>query len=156
MSEQPPNGAPAPVGMLAVEPIRVLVVDDHAVVREGIRHVLEGEPDFTVVAEVTAALPSPLPDTVSSNGHGPEAAHEAVAVLERPVEQGSPSQDDTDLLVVRDKTHQARPMTTADALHEMELVGHDFFLFLDADSGRPSVVYRRHGYDYGVIRLASE
>jgi hypothetical protein len=35
----------------------------------------------------------------------------------------------------------------------MELVGHDFFLFSDADTGRPSVVYRRHAYDYGLIRL---
>jgi CheY-like chemotaxis protein len=53
---------------------------------------------------------------------------------------------------VRDKTHSAEPMTTADALHEMELVGHDFYLFATRDR-LPSVVYRRHGYDYGVIRL---
>ena len=63
--------------------------------------------------------------------------------------------DDTDALVVRDKVHEAIPMTTPEALHEMELVGHDFFLFADKDSGLPSVVYRRHGYDYGVIRLAT-
>ena len=63
--------------------------------------------------------------------------------------------DDTDALVVRDKVHEAIPMTTPEALHEMELVGHDFFLFSDKDSGLPSVVYRRHGYDYGVIRLAA-
>ena len=62
--------------------------------------------------------------------------------------------DATESLVVRDKTHQAIPMTTAEALHEMELVGHDFYLFSDKESGLPSVVYRRHGYDYGVIRLA--
>ena len=46
-------------------------------------------------------------------------------------------------------------MSTTQALHEMELVGHDFFLFTDSESGLPSVVYRRHGYDYGVIRLAA-
>jgi len=56
-------------------------------------------------------------------------------------------------LVVREKTHTATPMDLAQALYEMELVGHDFFLFLDQDSGRPSVVYRRRGYDYGVIAL---
>ena len=56
-------------------------------------------------------------------------------------------------LVVREKVHRADPMTVEQALHEMELVGHDFYLFADADSGRPSVVYRRRGYDYGVIRL---
>ncbi|MFL6163889.1 MAG: ribosome hibernation-promoting factor, HPF/YfiA family [Jatrophihabitantaceae bacterium] len=55
--------------------------------------------------------------------------------------------------VVREKEHPAKPMTIDQALFEMELVGHDFYLFADADSGRPSVVYRRHGYDYGVIRL---
>lgn len=56
-------------------------------------------------------------------------------------------------LVVREKTHRAQPMGLDQALHEMELVGHDFFLFVDAESHLPSVVYRRHGYDYGVIRL---
>ena len=55
--------------------------------------------------------------------------------------------------VVREKEHPAKPMTIEQALFEMELVGHDFFLFADADGGRPSVVYRRKGYDYGVIRL---
>jgi ribosomal subunit interface protein len=57
--------------------------------------------------------------------------------------------------IVRDKEHPAKPMTIDQALFEMELVGHDFYLFHDADSGRPSVVYRRKGYDYGVIRLSS-
>ena len=56
-------------------------------------------------------------------------------------------------LVVREKVHAAEPMTLDQALYEMELVGHDFFLFVDKESERPSVVYRRHGYDYGVITL---
>lgn len=56
--------------------------------------------------------------------------------------------------VVRDKVHPSEPMSIDQALLRMELVGHDFFLFQCQDTGRPSVVYRRHGYDYGVIRLA--
>ena len=56
-------------------------------------------------------------------------------------------------LVVREKSHGASPMTLDQALYEMELVGHDFFLFVDKESERPSVVYRRRGYDYGVISL---
>jgi ribosomal subunit interface protein len=56
-------------------------------------------------------------------------------------------------LVVREKTHPATPMTLDQALYEMELVGHDFYLFVDKESERPSVVYRRRGYDYGVISL---
>jgi ribosomal subunit interface protein len=56
-------------------------------------------------------------------------------------------------LVVREKTHRAAPMTLDQALYEMELVGHDFFLFMDKETDLASVVYRRRGYDYGVIRL---
>jgi len=56
-------------------------------------------------------------------------------------------------LVVREKTHPASPMTLDQALYEMELVGHDFYLYVDKDSERPAVVYRRRGYDYGVISL---
>src|SRR3978361_1961997 len=55
--------------------------------------------------------------------------------------------------IVREKQHPATPMTVDQALHEMELVGHDFFLFQCADTGQPTVVYRRHAYDYGLIRL---
>lgn len=56
-------------------------------------------------------------------------------------------------LVVREKSHPASPMTLDQALYEMELVGHDFYLYVDKESERPSVVYRRRGYDYGVISL---
>ncbi|MCF8606045.1 ribosome-associated translation inhibitor RaiA [Gordonia sp. HY442] len=56
--------------------------------------------------------------------------------------------------VVRVKDHAASPMSVDDALYEMELVGHDFFLFHDAETDKASVVYRRHAYDYGLIRLA--
>jgi ribosomal subunit interface protein len=59
-------------------------------------------------------------------------------------------------LVLREKTHAASPMTIDQALLEMELVGHDFYLFHDCDCDRFSVVYRRRGYDYGVIRLVEE
>lgn len=56
-------------------------------------------------------------------------------------------------LVVREKTHKAVPMTLDQALYEMEMVGHDFYLFVEKDSMQPSVVYHRLGYDYGVIHL---
>jgi ribosomal subunit interface protein len=56
-------------------------------------------------------------------------------------------------LVVREKSHAATPMTLDQALYEMELVGHDFYLYVDKESERPAVVYRRKGYDYGVISL---
>jgi ribosomal subunit interface protein len=65
------------------------------------------------------------------------------------------AEDDQPWHIVREKEHKAEPMTIDDALFQMELIGHDFYLFLDKESGRPSVVYRRHAYDYGVISIAA-
>jgi ribosomal subunit interface protein len=101
----------------------------------------------------------PMPDTL------PAVAPAAVAVEERdPYEPQAdlddhvvPVPSDGDCpVVVREKYHKAGPMDIEQALYEMELVGHDFFLFADKDSGQPSVVYRRRGWDYGVIRLVAE
>jgi ribosomal subunit interface protein len=93
--------------------------------------------------------------------HNPTSVHEALAdvggPLPSPGQESGEADDDTDLgespVVIREKVHRARPMTLDDALYEMELVGHDFYLFTDADSGAASVVYRRKGWSYGVLRL---
>jgi ribosomal subunit interface protein len=89
------------------------------------------------IAEVTAL--APVPPAASTL-----ATTEAAEVDEEPDGPGQ---------VVRIKEHPAKPMTVDQALFEMELVGHDFYLFSDADTGQASVVYRRHAYDYGLIRL---
>ena len=88
------------------------------------------------VATATAAL--------SANGSAP-------AVGDATTEDD----EDSGPFVVREKRHEAGPMTLDQALFEMEMVGHDFFLYVDSDAGVPSVVYRRRGYDYGVIRLVT-
>jgi ribosomal subunit interface protein len=85
----------------------------------------------------------------SSNGVVPRL--DDVEVAEHRV--GPVAVDGDGPLVVREKTHPASPITLEQALYEMELVGHDFYLFVDKESMRPSVVYRRRGYDYGVISL---
>jgi hypothetical protein len=59
-------------------------------------------------------------------------------------------------VVVREKFHAAEPVSVDQALLEMELVGHDFYLFRDEQCGLPSVVYRRRGYQYGLIRLVEQ
>jgi ribosomal subunit interface protein len=79
------------------------------------------------------------------------AASQDEVLAERKV--GPVTVDGDGPLVVREKSHAAAPMTLEQALYEMELVGHDFYLFMDKESEQPSVVYRRHGYDYGVISL---
>jgi ribosomal subunit interface protein len=98
-----------------------------------------GEKRPVSVAEATAALADV------------EAAEQADEVRRAELAEGM---DDGPGHIVRTKVHTATPMTVDDALYEMELVGHDFFLFHDSASDRPSVVYRRHAFDYGLIRLA--
>ena len=109
------------------------------------RRVHRGRHTPISVAAATAPLAT-ITESPSANGSsGPAYA----AVDEIDLEPEGPGR------IVRDKEHAAEPMSIDDALFEMELVGHDFYLFLDKDSHRPSVVYRRKGYDYGVIRLAA-
>lgn len=56
-------------------------------------------------------------------------------------------------VVIRRKSFTDEPMTVDEALYRMELVGHDFYLFHDSETDKPSVVYRRKGWNYGVITL---
>ena len=81
------------------------------------------------------------------NGHVPEVEEDDVTTVAGMEVRGDGP------LVVREKVHNAVPMSLEQALEAMELVGHDFYLFIDAERGIPSVVYRRRAYDYGVIRL---
>ncbi len=59
-------------------------------------------------------------------------------------------------VVIREKQFDAEWMSVDEAVDRMELVGHPFFLFINAANDQPSVVYRRKGWDYGVISLATE
>ncbi len=56
-------------------------------------------------------------------------------------------------VVVREKNHVTEPMTVEQALDSMEAVDHDFFLFHDVSTDQAAVVYRRRGYDYGLLRV---
>ncbi len=92
--------------------------------------------------------PAPMPDAVAAKQPVPEAAE----VPDYPVPEDSAVYV-TGPVVVREKTHVSKPMTVAEAVDAMELVDHDFFLFLDTGTSKPSVVYRRRGFDYGLIAL---
>jgi ribosomal subunit interface protein len=99
-------------------------------------------------------------------GHrAPRSLHEAAAELPL-IDSGAPETNGSSVrtvagmevrgdgpMVVREKVHPAVPMSLDQALLEMELVGHDFYLYIDSEQMAPSVVYRRKAYDYGVIRL---
>ncbi|AGL14687.1 ribosome hibernation-promoting factor, HPF/YfiA family [Actinoplanes sp. N902-109] len=103
------------------------------------RRVHRGRHAPVSVAAATAGLPTDLPSL------SPDEATLAADPQEH--------DDNQPWRIVREKEHPADPMTVDDALFQMELVGHDFYLFHDKESGRPSVVYRRRGYDYGILSL---
>lgn len=88
----------------------------------------------------------PADEPAAESTEAPEPGETREADL---AEAGSP-------VIIREKKHTAKPMSVDDALYRMELVGHDFFLFVDAESGNPKVVYRRKGWSYGVIELDGE
>ena len=87
------------------------------------------------------------PEEAESN-----SADAAVASDLGPGESVEVSVGDTPI-VIRRKLHIAEPMSIDEALYEMELIGHDFFLFVNKETMRPSVVYRRHGWSYGVFEI---
>lgn len=103
-----------------------------------------GQEEMVAAILTDSAIGEPHP---SENGAEASASHDGSAASGQEGLGESP-------VVIRTKDHSAVPMTLDQALYEMELVGHDFFLFVDADCGRPSVVYRRRGWNYGVIRLS--
>lgn len=91
---------------------------------------------------------------------GADAADPPIASVER--WEGAPEGSVREIplagtpITIRSKTHRAAAMTTAEAIDQMELVGHDFYLFVDAETGLPSAVYRRRSWTYGVIHLEAE
>jgi ribosomal subunit interface protein len=101
-----------------------------------------------------AEVPDHVPGVATLNGTGALTEEEREAVPTKKI--GSLEVQGDGPLVVREKTHVAAPMTLDQALYEMELVGHDFYLFVDSETKEPSVVYRRHAYDYGVIHLRTD
>jgi ribosomal subunit interface protein len=114
------------------------------------------------VAAATADLPvaatADLPVAAADgNGRVAAAATPTEVAADAAVADAAAADGDDDYRpgrIVREKEHSGEPITVDDALFQMELLGHDFYLFQDKESGHPSVVYRRHAYDYGVISLA--
>lgn len=128
------------------------------------RRVHYGRRSPASVAEATSniAAPNGTGALTRSESNGRAATQTALLPTQESEFEGIPEvpeqrwdlDDNLPGRIVREKSHPAEPMTVDQALYQMELVGHDFYLFNDTESGMPSVVYRRRGFDYGVIRLA--
>ncbi|MDF8262905.1 ribosome hibernation-promoting factor, HPF/YfiA family [Luteipulveratus flavus] len=110
------------------------------------RRVHRGHRQPISVAEATADLPT-------HELNGSSDAEEATSLPEHIAKVGG---DEDCPVQLREKVHSTHPMSVDEALSQMELVGHDFYLYQDADTGNPSVVYRRRGWSYGVIHLDVE
>jgi ribosomal subunit interface protein len=76
----------------------------------------------------------------------------SIPVLEDHEEHETAEHSDSPV-VIRRKVFEPHVISAEEAVDQMEMVGHDFYLFLDAETKRPSVVYRRKGWNYGVIAL---
>jgi putative sigma-54 modulation protein len=61
------------------------------------------------------------------------------------------SGEQLEAMIVKSKQFDLQPLTPDEAAVEMELIGHDFFVFTNADTGLTNVVYRRRAGDYGLI-----
>lgn len=107
------------------------------------------------VAAATAPLAAPQMASVAVTGAPQQSGRTDWPTNEsHDLDTWEDTQDDNQpWRIVREKEHPGEPMTVEDALFHMELLGHDFYLFNDKESGRPSVVYRRRAYDYGVLSL---
>lgn len=104
----------------------------------------EATADGFSVIDITPADPETIRKVAT--GSIPTASDE-------PAEEG---EEDYSPVVIRTKVFPSTSMTVDEAVDHMELVGHDFFLFIDAETDRPSVVYRRTGWNYGVIGLETD
>jgi ribosomal subunit interface protein len=95
----------------------------------------------TKVHDATGALPVVDPGvSLADQVLEQQAAESAAEADQTPVE-------------IRTKSFPSVAMSVDDAVDNMELVGHPFYLFVDVETGRPSVVYRRKGWSYGIISL---
>jgi ribosomal subunit interface protein len=113
--------------------------------RKAHRHQTKPPLHSVPVADAAATLTTPSEDgdqvsSVESWEGAPEGTTREVPI------DGTP-------IVIRSKVHEGAPMSVSEAIDQMELVGHDFYLFHDKDSGLASAVYRRRGWTYGVIHL---
>jgi len=113
------------------------------------------EVDLPVPRDALEADPPPTRDLVNGSADtAAPAVDTANDLADDLADDMDPDDEYRPGRIVRRKVHTAHPMSIDDALSRMELVGHDFYLFSDTETGAPSVVYRRKGYDYGVIRLS--
>ena len=106
---------------------------------------------YEAVKPVDLGVVEPVEEDIEED-YEPQTPAQAVAGDLEPGESVEVQVGDSPI-VIRLKLHIAEPMTIDEALYEMELLGHDFFLFVNSDTNRPSVVYRRHGWSYGVFEI---
>ena len=176
------SAAPADATAVAAEAAALADVDIPAIPRPDDAAMLAGTPvGRRAGGKATGSRASGKPSARAATKAGPRPSGrrpEAVVPLPAfPADEGGPTDRDFDgfrdeaeaeasvsgvlpmqmvgdgPLIVREKFHASHPMTIDEALLEMELVGHDFFAYHDSHCGKFSVLYRRRGYDYGVIRL---
>ena len=73
-------------------------------------------------------------------------------MVEEPLPIEAIEDEDEDRKIVRYKNFPLHPMSADEAIEQMELLGHDFFVFFDTEASAINVLYRRRDGDYGVLQ----
>jgi ribosomal subunit interface protein len=135
-------------------PIAAVATTPDEILADAVPSVAKATTSTAVLDEdIDGAWLASSPDAGAGNGSAARAAADDISDGDDDFEDRWASSDDGPGRVVRIKDHPADPITVDQALFQMELVGHDFYLFNDVDTHLPSVVYRRKGFDYGLLRL---
>ncbi|MBE7048517.1 MAG: ribosome-associated translation inhibitor RaiA [Ruminococcaceae bacterium] len=74
------------------------------------------------------------------------------AALEQ-IPYGETVEEETEFKIVRKKRFATKPMSAEEAILQMNLLGHQFYIFNNAESGEPNIVYKRKSGDYGLIEI---
>jgi putative sigma-54 modulation protein len=88
---------------------------------------------------------------------GPHRGEEPINIeAEPPVELEEEDEELGDYSIMRTKTHSLKPMSPQEAVLQMEMVGHDFYVFIDGTTQQVAVVYRRRNGGFGLISPSTE
>lgn len=131
---------------------RVRRAHDKKTNRRGRRRISVGEAAATDFSDVDVT-PAPL-ELIEAVETGSNPV--VTDAQSRADEGGADDAEAYSPVVIRSKEFAAEHLSVDEAVDRMELVGHDFFLFVEAETNRPAVVYRRKGWDYGVIALTDK
>jgi putative sigma-54 modulation protein len=133
----------------AVQRAQVTLVAEHGVLLRSDQRA----PDlFTAIDSVSDTLQRQIKRYKEKHWRRGKLRRQGGEYIDVPFGNGAPSAEDSPIpRIVRTKEFQIKPMYSDEAVEQMELLGHNFFVFRDADTSQVNVLYRRGDGNYGLI-----